>query len=486
LRKNGNSYTIKLPGEWTQGIAAEWRAYLLWGFYVLRSYCHFGLFYRVETLLYSPDKSGREAVSTVMSDIVIRIENVFKKFCKALKGSMFYGVIDIARGMLGFPNNTDVLRKDAFWAVQDVSFEVKQGEVLGIIGPNGSGKTTLLKMINGIFMPDKGKIEVNGRVGALIEVGAGFHPLLTGMENIYINGAILGMSKKEIDKKFDEIVEFADIGDFLDTPVKYYSSGMFVRLGFSIAIHAAPEIMLVDEVLAVGDATFQRKCLKVIKSYAEQGRILIFITHNILAIYSIGNQCLVLDGGRNVYYGDTQQAAEIYHKCTINRHTELVQAATENAGEMRYGTGAVQITKFKSHPQQFPATEDESIPLLAGQPAVVSVQITARIDTERLDVGFSLWEQSDLPLVAFNTQSIQKTLPRMKAGESVTLHFIFTCPLASGRYRVSAGILNAVDNTFMDRRINWLTIEVAACGEEFGLLSIPYDISIQPSGQTVY
>jgi lipopolysaccharide transport system ATP-binding protein len=160
-----------------------------------------------------------------MNDIVIRTEDVSKKFCKALKGSMFYGMIDIAKGMLGFSNNTDVLRKDEFWAVQDVSFEVNQGEVLGIIGPNGSGKTTLLKMINGIFMPDKGRIEVNGRVGALIEVGAGFHPLLTGRENIYVNGAILGMSKKEIDRKFTSIIEFADIGDFLDTPVKYYSSG---------------------------------------------------------------------------------------------------------------------------------------------------------------------------------------------------------------------------------------------------------------------
>ena len=247
-----------------------------------------------------------------MNDIVIRTENVSKKFCKALKGSMFYGVIDIAKGMLGFSNNTDVLRKDEFWAVQDVSFEVKQGEVLGIIGPNGSGKTTLLKMINGIFMPDKGKIEVNGRVGALIEVGAGFHPLLTGRENIYVNGAILGMSKKEIDKKFDEIVEFADIGDFLDTPVKYYSSGMFVRLGFAVAVHCDPDILLVDEVLAVGDLSFSLKCHRKMSEFRQKGKTVVLVSHNMQAIRNICEKVVWLDGGKNKEIGEVHHISDLY------------------------------------------------------------------------------------------------------------------------------------------------------------------------------
>ena len=170
-----------------------------------------------------------------MSETVMRVENAGKKFSKSLKHMMFYGVQDIARNIIGKNALTENIRTGEFWAVDDVSFELKKGDTLGIIGPNGSGKTTLLKMLNGIFMPDRGIIEVNGNVGALIQVGAGFHPMLTGRENIYVNGSILGMKKTEIDKKFDSMVDFADIGDFLDAPVKHYSSGMYVRLGFSIA-----------------------------------------------------------------------------------------------------------------------------------------------------------------------------------------------------------------------------------------------------------
>jgi len=182
-------------------------------------------------------------------EIAIKVDHVSKKYCKSLKRAMVYGVTDIGRNTLGLSSHSENLRKHEFWAVDDISFEVRKGETLGIIGSNGSGKTTLLKMLNGIFWPDKGKITINGRVGALIEVGAGFHPLLTGRENVYINAAILGMTKEEVDEKFDSIIEFADIGDFLDTPVKFYSSGMYVRLGFAVAVHCEPDILLVDEVL---------------------------------------------------------------------------------------------------------------------------------------------------------------------------------------------------------------------------------------------
>ena len=200
-----------------------------------------------------------------MSDIAIKAEHVSKKFCKSLRYVMTYGAADITRDFFSIKSKTEELRDGEFWAVNDVSFELKRGETLGIIGPNGSGKSTILKMLNGIYLPDHGRLKIEGRVGALIEVGAGFHPMLTGRENIYVNGTILGLSKREIDKKFDGIVDFADIGDFLDSPVKHYSSGMFVRLGFAVAVHCEPDVLLIDEVLAVGDTEFNLKCYQKIQ-----------------------------------------------------------------------------------------------------------------------------------------------------------------------------------------------------------------------------
>jgi ABC-type polysaccharide/polyol phosphate transport system ATPase subunit len=204
------------------------------------------------------------------------------------------------------------LRKDEFWALDDVSFEVRRGETLGIIGPNGSGKSTILKMLNGIYMPDNGKIEINGRVGALIEIGAGFHPMLTGRENIYVNGAILGMDKEEMDEKFDDIVEFADIGDFIDTPVKFYSSGMFVRLGFAVAVHCEPEILLVDEVLSVGDMSFQKKCADKIDELMSLNKAIIVVSHSLYRIESMCQRAIWLNKGHEVKQGPTIDVINAY------------------------------------------------------------------------------------------------------------------------------------------------------------------------------
>jgi lipopolysaccharide transport system ATP-binding protein len=245
-------------------------------------------------------------------EVAIKVEHISKKYCKSLKRSMLYGVQDIGRNMIGLSSRSDRLRKNEFWAVDDISFEVKKGETLGIIGPNGAGKTTLLKMLNGIFWPDKGKITVKGRVGALIEVGAGFHPLLTGRENIYINAAILGMSKKEVDKKFDDIVGFAEIGDFIDSPVKFYSSGMFVRLGFAVAVQCEPDILLVDEVLAVGDLNFQRKCIRRMKELLLGGATVIFISHNIRAVQDICQKAILLNHGRVVSHSSSADVVKNY------------------------------------------------------------------------------------------------------------------------------------------------------------------------------
>ena len=245
-------------------------------------------------------------------NVVVQVENVSKKFAKSLKRSMIYGMKDILRNICRLSSKSDRLRKDEFWAVKDVSFELKKGECLGIIGPNGSGKTTLLSLLNRIYMPDTGKIMTKGKVGALIAVGAGFHPMLTGRENIYINGAILGMSKDEITEKFNSIVDFADIGDFLDTPVKNYSSGMYVRLGFAVAIHCEPDILLVDEILSVGDIKFRDKSQRKFMELLDKGTSVVFVSHSLEAVRRICNKTLMLNKGQVIDYGDTETVVNHY------------------------------------------------------------------------------------------------------------------------------------------------------------------------------
>lgn len=276
-------------------------------------------------------------------DFTIKLEHVSKKYCKNLKRSMVYGLMDIGRNLIGMSSRPDQLRKNEFWAVNDISFEVKRGETLGIIGPNGSGKTTLLKMLNGIFWPDKGKITVKGKIGALIAVGAGFHPQLSGWENIYINGAILGMSKKEIDKKFDAIVDFANIGDFLDTPVKHYSSGMFVRLGFAVAAHSEPDILLIDEVLAVGDINFQAKCFKKIKEMDDRGVTKIFISHNLNSVQQLCAKSLYISKGSLKFYGSTHSVINEFKK------DALMQNGTNEKLDsgLRFGTREIELKKVE-------------------------------------------------------------------------------------------------------------------------------------------
>ncbi|MDH3443897.1 MAG: ABC transporter ATP-binding protein, partial [Deltaproteobacteria bacterium] len=231
------------------------------------------------------------------NDVTISVDKVGKKFCRSLKRTMVYGVRDVARDIFGIPTASTILRRDEFWALKDVSFEVKRGECLGLLGANGAGKSTLLKLLNGVILPDEGTISTHGRVGALLELGAGFHPMLTGRENIHLSGAIRGLTKQEIDDRFDAIVDFADLWDFIDTPVKYYSSGMYVRLGFALAVSVEPEILIIDEALAVGDAAFKRRCMERIDALIKAGKTIILVTHNLQEIERITNRVLLLDRG---------------------------------------------------------------------------------------------------------------------------------------------------------------------------------------------
>jgi len=246
------------------------------------------------------------------NNIVVRTNNISKKFCRRLRHVMLYGSKDIIKDFFGIKSKTHILRNGEFWAVDNVSFELKKGETLGIVGLNGSGKSTILKMINGIYMPDNGLIEVDGRVGALIEIGAGFHPMLTGRENVYINGSILGMSKKEIDSKFDEIVTFSELWDFIDTPVRFFSSGMFVRLGFAIAVYCNPEILLIDEILSVGDISFQNKAFKRLYGLKEKANGIIYVGHNMQHIRNMCDRIMVVDKGKKLFIGDTGEGIKFY------------------------------------------------------------------------------------------------------------------------------------------------------------------------------
>ncbi|MGB7949672.1 MAG: ABC transporter ATP-binding protein [Candidatus Binatia bacterium] len=232
-------------------------------------------------------------------DPVVKVEHVSKKFCHNLKHSLWYGLKDLVREIVP-QNGVGELqpRPYEFLAVDDVSFELKPGECLGLIGRNGAGKSTLLKMLNGLIRPDSGRITIRGRVGALIELGTGFNPILTGRENIYVNGAILGFSKREIDARFHEIVAFADIADFIDAPVQSYSSGMRVRLGFAVAAHIEPNLLLVDEVLAVGDVAFRMKCFQRILTLKERGTAIVLVTHQMPDVSRVCARAVLLDHGR--------------------------------------------------------------------------------------------------------------------------------------------------------------------------------------------
>lgn len=232
-----------------------------------------------------------------MSDTLIRVEGLSKKFSRDLRRALFYGLQDIGYELTARTNPSNgVLRKDEFWSIKDVNFELKRGESMGLIGRNGAGKSTLLKLLSGLIKPATGRIEMRGRVGSLIELGSGFNPVLTGRENVYINGAILGLSQKKIDSVFDQIVDFSELEEFIDTPVQYYSSGMQVRLGFSVAINMEPDVLLIDEVLAVGDTAFKHKCYNAIYKLIDRAAV-IFVSHSMSQVGKVCNRGLLLRRG---------------------------------------------------------------------------------------------------------------------------------------------------------------------------------------------
>jgi len=264
--------------------------------------------------------------AVVMTDTLISVDSVSKKFCRSLKKSLWYGMQDLGQELRGHRHGGGgELRPDEFWALQGISFELKRGECLGLIGHNGAGKTTLLRMLNGLIKPDQGRIAMHGRVGALIALGAGFNPILTGRENIYVNASVLGLTKRFVDSRIEEIIDFAGLGEFIDMPVQSFSSGMNVRLGFAVAaVLVSPDILFLDEVLAVGDIGFTIKCLNTVRRLSQDAAV-VFVSHNMQSISSFCTRVIVLEKGRNLL--DTPTPAQ-----GIDQYYSLVKHEIQLSG----------------------------------------------------------------------------------------------------------------------------------------------------------
>lgn len=363
-------------------------------------------------------------------DVLVDVRHVSKKFCRDLKRSLWYGVKDVLTELNPWqkttpastsgtlPNEND-LRPGEFWAVHDVSFQLRRGECLGLIGHNGAGKTTLLKILNGLIKPDSGCITMRGRVGALIALGAGFNPILTGRENIYINAAILGLTKKEIDAQIDSIIDFAEIREFIDAPVQSYSSGMQVRLGFAVATAMKPDVLILDEVLAVGDAAFRAKCFKRIGSIARDCAI-IFVSHDQSQMARICTHAMLMASGRCRYHGTTTEAIDQYN---------AAQAAKSGAQFTLQTHEAIQSVSFV----------DGAAPMTvqAGEPLTVKLRVSAQ---QRLPVGIAFINFVDLAGTTVGQADFSARLEAIPEGDSELSLLIDRVDLAQGIYSLNLAV----------------------------------------------
>jgi len=333
----------------------------------------------------------------------------------------------------------EVEDEQRFWALKDVNFEVKPGEVVGIIGRNGAGKSTLLKILSRITDPTKGKIEIRGRISSLLEVGTGFHPELTGRENIFLNGAVLGMTRKEITSKFDEIVAFAEVDKFLDTPVKRYSSGMYVRLAFAVAAHLEPEILVVDEVLAVGDAAFQKKCLGKMSDVAKEGRTVLFVSHNMGAVSNLCSRSIVLSNGEVDFDGETQQAIQHYYGNFL---------LGKNNGLNSSPNVLYQIEEEEKDVNDFFITSIEILDASKKEKAIVKTwddlifrfSYVSKRAVSRGSVVFFLSTLEGVRLLLLSTEPDGTLELPFKKGSGSVDCFIRNLPLAGGEYILGAGL----------------------------------------------
>ncbi len=369
-----------------------------------------------------------------MSEYAVIVDHVWKRFHKGeFHDSLRDAVPAFFRNLIGRGMKTTELGKGDFWALKDIDFKVKHGETLGIIGHNGAGKSTLLKILSNIIKPNRGGMQVNGRLRALIEVAAGFHGDLTGRENIFLNGAILGMSQKEIASKFDEIVDFSGIEDFLDTPVKRYSSGMYARLGFAVAAHLEPEILIVDEVLSVGDAAFQKKCLGKMNDVAAQGRTVLFVSHNMAAVRNLCKRSILLDHGEIVAEGDTGDVLDEYKGKNLENDDVPLSQRTN-----RYGDGRVRFQDIRAESGGKPVLGYLSV----GSDLTLHFDYECQGMMENPIVSMQFFNTIGEGVLWLGTQIHEKNILMIKRDGRLSFHFP-QFPLTPGMYTIGVLVSDA-------------------------------------------
>lgn len=356
-----------------------------------------------------------------MADAALRLEGVSKKFKKGEIYDSLRDLIPVITGRI-FRRVKPALEANEFWALRDVSVEVAQGEAFGIIGQNGAGKSTILKLLSGIMQPTSGQIEVSGRLSALIEVGAGFHPDLTGRENVFLNGTILGMTRAAIQRKFDEIVAFSGLEEFIDTPVKRYSSGMYARLGFSVAAHVDPKVLIIDEVLSVGDFVFQNKCMRRMQETIESGATVIFVSHNLRAVAEFCGRSLLLEHGQVKAIGSTNDVIQQYMgRMAGERVIPEDQPAYISSVRIRGQDG-------------------ETIAFESGAKAWVDVTIESRVECNNVTVVLGILDDQSNLIYSTSPEQLGGRPVSLAAGELYTVTFELTINMAFGTFHVSTYI----------------------------------------------
>jgi len=352
-----------------------------------------------------------------------------------------------------------------FWALRDVDLEIPEGSTFALLGHNGSGKSTLLKCIAGILRPTEGAIHVRGRLAAMLELGAGFHPDLTGRENVYMNAAILGFSEKEIDAKFDDIVAFSELSQFIDQQVKHYSSGMYVRLGFAVAVHMDPEILLVDEVLAVGDEAFQQKCIARVRQFQNEGRTIIIVTHNVDLVPKVCDRAGVLAHGRLIGIDEPEGAIRTLRESMFDGAAD--PGATSAGPSRAFLAVDLEITSVSV---DAPNTSEGSITTTSGAAVRVAYRTRARVAS--VGVRLSIVDGAGVEVVAIDSRTLGHEMASIDGSGTVTFE-IDRLPLAAGDYHATVGFLDAVGNVKVDVVHKPLPFSVAHDGPDTGRVSVP-------------